>query len=147
MHTDKFQLIVQSNLSVRTPLYYCTSSERKKKLCKLKIPHLPPLHHFSNNSFIIIIIIIVVLLLLLLLFIIIIITSIIIWSFSLLVHFIHFCSVWLNVKRIKENCTLISFNQLYSRTSRYGHFSITSITDSFQCPDKIFLYFLKKTPL
>ena len=32
LYTDKFQLIVQSNLSVWTPLYYWTSSERKKKI-------------------------------------------------------------------------------------------------------------------
>ena len=32
----------------------------------------------------------------------------------------------------------------YSRTSRYGHLSNTdtSIMDSFQCPDKILIYFL-----
>ena len=32
----------------------------------------------------------------------------------------------------------------YSRTSRYGQFSNTPlyITDSFQCPDKILIYFL-----
>ena len=27
----------------------CTSSERKKKSCKLKIPHPPAPHHFSNG--------------------------------------------------------------------------------------------------
>ena len=31
----------------------------------------------------------------------------------------------------------------YSRTSRYGHLYIT---DSFQCPDKILIFSLKKKP-
>ena len=40
---------------------------------------------------------------------------------------------------------LATSESVYSRISRYGHFSYT---DSFQCPDKILIYFLlKKTSI